>query len=62
MIPNVWPWQLAIETDTGAEFRLHCGGVVIDESWGVTAAHCVTPRTYVWAGTIQRSALDSVAR
>jgi secreted trypsin-like serine protease len=42
--PYFWPWQLAIETDDGSEFRLHCGGVVIGENWGLTAAHCVTPR------------------
>lgn len=42
--PNVWPWQLAIETDDGSGFKLHCGGVIIGEEWALTAAHCVTPR------------------
>jgi len=42
--PSVSPWQLAIETDDGSEFTLHCGGVVISNEWALTAAHCVTPR------------------
>jgi len=42
--PNVWPWQLAIETDDGSQFNLHCGGVIIGANWALTAAHCVTPR------------------
>jgi len=42
--PYVWPWQLAIESDDGSAFSLHCGGVVIGRNWGLTAAHCVTPR------------------
>jgi len=44
-VPNIAPWQLAVYTDSGAQFNLHCGGVVIGPQWAVTAAHCVTPRS-----------------
>jgi hypothetical protein len=35
--PGAWPWVVALYRD--GEF--HCGGVLLDESWVMTAAHCV---------------------
>jgi hypothetical protein len=35
--PAAWPWVVALYRD--GEF--HCGGVLLDESWVMTAAHCV---------------------
>jgi len=61
---GVFPWQLAIETESGisgSDLKLHCGGVIIDESWGLTAAHCVTPRglqLVAIAGLYNQSQID----
>lgn len=35
--PGAWPWVVALYRD--GDF--HCGGVLLDESWVMTAAHCV---------------------
>jgi hypothetical protein len=35
--PAAWPWVVALYRD--GEF--HCGGVLLDASWVMTAAHCV---------------------
>ncbi|KAJ9579974.1 hypothetical protein L9F63_004357, partial [Diploptera punctata] len=35
--PGAWPWVVALYRDG----RFHCGGVLLDENWIVTAAHCV---------------------
>ncbi|XP_021924195.1 uncharacterized protein LOC110831956 [Zootermopsis nevadensis] len=35
--PAAWPWVVALYRD--GEF--HCGGVLLDEVWVMTAAHCV---------------------
>lgn len=35
--PGAWPWVVALYRD--GDF--HCGGVLLDDSWVMTAAHCV---------------------
>ncbi|KAM9322273.1 vitamin K-dependent protein C [Pholidichthys leucotaenia] len=48
------PWQVLV-LDTAGNF--HCGGVLIDESWVLTAAHCLENnfRFYVRMGEYDRS-------
>ena len=35
--PGAWPWVVALYRDG----RFHCGGILLDENWILTAAHCV---------------------
>lgn len=35
--PGAWPWVVAMYRDG----VFHCGGVILDASWILTAAHCV---------------------
>ena len=35
--PGKWPWLVAILKNG----NFHCGGVILDENWIMTAAHCV---------------------
>ncbi|KAI5750266.1 hypothetical protein M8J76_014210 [Diaphorina citri] len=51
---GAWPWLIALYRDG----FFHCGGVVLDESWVMTAAHCVDgfEKHYfeVYAGMLRR--------
>ncbi|CAH2232285.1 jg25452 [Pararge aegeria aegeria] len=35
--PTAWPWTVALYRDG----MFHCGGVIINQNWIMTAAHCV---------------------
>lgn len=35
--PGRWPWLVAVYKDG----NFHCGGAILDETWIVSAAHCV---------------------
>lgn len=36
--PGYWPWVVIMYKDG----KFHCGGVILDEKWIMTAAHCVS--------------------
>lgn len=36
-VPHSWPWMVSVTTSGGS----FCGGSIIDNSWILTAAHCV---------------------
>lgn len=35
--PKAWPWAVALYKDG----NFHCGGVILDVKWVMTAAHCL---------------------
>lgn len=35
--PGAWPWLIALYQDG----IFHCGGVILNDQWVLTAAHCV---------------------
>nr|XP_018909286.1 PREDICTED: serine protease nudel [Bemisia tabaci]XP_018909287.1 PREDICTED: serine protease nudel [Bemisia tabaci]XP_018909288.1 PREDICTED: serine protease nudel [Bemisia tabaci] len=52
--PGAWPWLVLMNRDG----YFHCGGVIIDESWILTAAHCMqdyeTHYFEIQAGVLRR--------
>uniref|UniRef100_A0A8C5Q285 Peptidase S1 domain-containing protein n=1 Tax=Leptobrachium leishanense TaxID=445787 RepID=A0A8C5Q285_9ANUR len=40
--PSDWPWQVSLQYENETGVYVHtCGGVLINESWVLTAAHCI---------------------
>ena len=37
---GAWPWMVQLVV----EGKVLCGGVIVDESWVLTAAHCLYER------------------
>lgn len=36
-----WPWQVGLYEQVGSGLEHHCGAVLLDHNWVVTAGHCV---------------------
>ncbi|XP_071178268.1 venom peptide isomerase heavy chain-like [Mytilus edulis] len=35
-----FPWQVSVQVNDNGYWESHCGGVIIDKNWVLTAAHC----------------------
>ncbi|XP_068935042.1 chymotrypsin-like elastase family member 2A [Petaurus breviceps papuanus] len=47
VVPNSWPWQVALQYSSSGTWRFTCGGSLIAQNWVMTAAHCISSsRTY----------------
>ncbi|XP_054858005.1 chymotrypsin-C-like [Eublepharis macularius] len=45
--PHSWPWQISLQYNRNGAWSHTCGGTLIDASWVLTAAHCISSsRTY----------------
>lgn len=51
-IPGSWPWQVELQSDLIHPNGHICGGSLINSHWIVTATHCVSDQTDIYAWRI----------